>query len=55
MATVTRGSLQKMLDNSNQAYVAQVIGRALVVLFNNQTRGEQSMNTTNNVCLTTTT
>lgn len=47
MATVTRKSLQTMLDNPNQKYVAAVIGRALVVLFNNQTRDEQSMNATN--------
>jgi len=47
MATVTRESLQAMLDNPNKDYVARVIGRALVVLFNNQTRDEQSMNATN--------
>ena len=47
MATVTRESLQAMLDNPNEKYVAQVIGRALVVLFKNQTRDEQSMNATN--------
>ena len=47
MTTVTRESLQAMLDNSNQDYVAQVIGRALVILFKNQTRDEQSMNATN--------
>ena len=47
MTTVTRESLQAMLDNPNEKYVAQVIGRALLVLFKNQTRDEQSMNTTN--------
>jgi len=36
MATVTRNSLQAMLDNNNPDYVAQVIGRALLVLFKNQ-------------------
>jgi len=46
MATVTRESLQTMLDNPNREYVAKVIGRALIVLFNNQTRDEQSMNAT---------
>ena len=47
MAKVTRKTLQAMLDNNNPEYVAAVIGRALVVLFNNQTRDEKSMNTTN--------
>lgn len=47
MATVTRNTLQAMLDNPNQQYVAAVIGRALVVLFNNQTRDEQCANVTN--------
>lgn len=47
MAKVTRKSLQAMLDNNNPEYVAAVIGRALVVLFNNQTRDEKSMNATN--------
>ena len=47
MAIVTRKSLQAMLNNDNPEYVVQVIGRALVVLFNNQTRDEQVMNTTN--------
>ena len=47
MATVTRASLQAMLDNPNDKYVVQVIGRALVVLFKNQTRDEQAMNSTN--------
>lgn len=47
MAKVTRETLQAMLDNNNPEYVAAVIGRALVVLFNNQTRDEKSMNATN--------
>jgi hypothetical protein len=44
---VTRESLQKMLDNPNEKYVAQVVGKALVVLFNNQTADEKLANTTN--------
>ena len=44
---VTRTSLQAMLNNDSPEYVAQVIGRALVILFKNQTRDEQSMNATN--------
>lgn len=44
---VTRESLQKMLNNPNRDKVKQVVGRALVVLFNNQTQDEKSMNTTN--------
>ncbi len=45
--SVTRESLQAMLDNPNQDYVIRVIGRALVVLLKNQTADEQTMNTTN--------
>lgn len=47
MKLVTRESLQNMLENPNQAYVAAVIGRALVVLLRNQTRDEQRDNVTN--------
>lgn len=47
-AIVTKDSLQQMLNNPNPAYVIAVIGRALVVLFNNQTRDEQSLNQTTN-------
>lgn len=46
-AIVTRESLQNMLDSEDRAYVTKVVGRALVVLFNNQTKDEQSFNTTN--------
>jgi hypothetical protein len=44
---VTRESLQKLLDNPNPQFVARVVGKALVVLFNNQTADEKSANTTN--------
>ena len=43
---VTRESLQAMLNNPNKAYVAQVVGRALVAIFNNQTESEKSDNDT---------
>lgn len=46
MKRVSRESLQAMLDNPNREYVAKVIGRALVVLLNNQTHDEQAMNAT---------
>lgn len=46
MTTVTRDSLQSMLSNPNPAYVQAVIGRALVVLLNNQTSDEQANNAT---------
>jgi hypothetical protein len=46
-AIVTRESLQELLDNSNEKKRAQIVGRALVILFKNQTRDEQAMNTTN--------
>jgi len=46
MAIVTRKSLTEMLDNSNPAYVQAVIGRALVVIFKNQTADEQTSNET---------
>lgn len=41
MAIVTKQSIQLMLENKNHEYVKTVIGRALVVLFNNQTSSEQ--------------
>jgi len=47
MTKVTRDSLKEMLENPNREYVMHVVGRALVVLFKNQTRDEQSSNTTN--------
>lgn len=40
---VTKQSLANMINGPRQV---EVIGRALVVLFNNQTRTEQSINTT---------
>ena len=43
---VTRESLQNMLDNKDPNYVAKVIGRALIVILNNQTRDEQASNAT---------
>lgn len=45
---ITKDSLQIMLDNASQAKRAQIIGRALVILFNNQTASEQSANVTDN-------
>ena len=45
-AIVTRESLQAMLDNPNKDYVVQVVGRALVAIFNNQTESEKSANGT---------
>jgi len=47
MAYVTRYSLQMMLDNADEAKKAQIIGRALVVLFKRQTEHEKQVNTTN--------
>jgi len=47
MPTVTAESIKAMLENSNPAYVQAVIGRALVVIFNNQTTDEQDDNSTN--------
>ncbi len=44
--TVTRDSLRTMLDQADDAKRAQIIGRALVVVFRNQTASEQSSNTT---------
>lgn len=43
---VTRKSLQDMLNHTNRNYVMAVIGRALTVLYNNQTADEQSTNHT---------
>lgn len=45
---VTKQSLTKMLADANEQKRAQIIGRALVVLFNNQTNTEQLSNTTKN-------
>lgn len=44
---VTRESLQKMLDEADDVKLQHIVGRALVVLFKNQTSDEQSSNTTN--------
>ncbi len=48
MAIVTKDSLNKMLNNPNKEFVKQVIGRALVVLYNNQTEHEKNVETTLN-------
>ena len=48
MSIVTRDSLQSMLTNPNPSYVAKVVGRALVALFQYQTASEKSSNTTDN-------
>jgi hypothetical protein len=42
MALVTKDSLNTLLTNANDAKRAQIIGRALVVLFERQTAAEQS-------------
>lgn len=47
MKLVTKDSFQTMLDDPRPEYVAAVIGRALVVVFNNQTKDEQRVNVTN--------
>ena len=47
MAHVTKYSLQMLLDNADEAKKAQIIGRALVVLFKRQTEHEKQVNTTN--------
>jgi hypothetical protein len=44
MTLVTRNSLMSLLSNENKR--PHVIGRALVAIFNNQTRDEQSTNHT---------
>lgn len=46
MPTVTRDTLNTMLSNHNPRYVSEVVGRALVVLFNNQTQSEKCANST---------
>ena len=45
MTIVTKDSLQTMLDSDNKTFVMHVVGRALVVLFKNQTANEQTANT----------
>ena len=44
---MTRDSLRDMLANSDAVKIQHIVGRALVVLLNNQTRDEQASNTTN--------
>lgn len=44
---VSKESLQKMLDSDNITFVNKVIGRALVGLFDRQTKSEQYSDTTN--------
>ena len=39
---VTRVTLQEMLNRPNRAFVAAVIGRALVAIFRRQTEAEQA-------------
>lgn len=46
-AIVTRESIQSMLNNPNPDYVALVVGRALVRLFERQTEAEKASNDTN--------
>ena len=46
MKTVTRDSLQRMIENDNPAYVQAVIGRALWAIFQYQTSSEQNSNET---------
>jgi len=43
---VTKESLQAMLDNPNMNYVEQVVGRALVSIFDRQTADEKASNAT---------
>ena len=44
---VTKQSLQQMIDSSNEAKQIQIVGRALVVLFNHQTQSEKRQSETN--------
>ena len=45
-ALVTRESIQAMLNNPNPVYVQNVIGRALVAIFERQTQDERNSNDT---------
>lgn len=45
-AIVTRQSLQDLLNRDNREFVMHVVGRALVVLFNNQTESEKCSDAT---------
>lgn len=42
---VTRESLAAMVAREDNEYVVRVVGRALVAIFNNQTKDEKSANT----------
>lgn len=44
--TVTKDSLQAMLDNPNPKYVERVVGRALWAIHQNQTADERELNET---------
>lgn len=44
----TRETFIEMLQNDDREYVIRVIGRALLVVFRNQTETEKSANITNN-------
>ena len=46
-ALVTRDSLQALLSRDDPAFVATVVGRALVALMQRQTESERTCNTTN--------
>ena len=41
-AIVTKDSLKTMLENSNKEFVARVVGKALVHIFNRQTESEKA-------------
>ena len=47
MAIVTRESLTDMIETANDAKKQAIVGRALVVVFNNQTENEKAVNETN--------
>jgi hypothetical protein len=46
MAIVTRESLTEMIEQANDAKRQAIVGRALVVIFNNQTDSEKVVNDT---------
>jgi hypothetical protein len=46
LTIVSQQSLQSMLDSPNRQYVINVVGRALVALFERQTREEQATDDT---------
>jgi hypothetical protein len=47
MAIVTRDSLTTMIEEANDAKRQAIVGRAMVVIFKNQTDDERVMNATN--------